>query len=112
MIYLIFNSSPVSEGVDLVSVMQNVGISSTNGTCSVELKKIELIGEAGFASEKISTLVSSIDSSKYNNLSVFKVSCLFTNSQKSGLFTVSLSKEICDSINNKMKNDQVFVFNK
>ena len=111
-IYLIFNSSPVSAGVELVSVMQNVGISSTNGTCSVELKKIELIGADGYGTQRISTLLSAIDSTEYSNLSVFKVSCLFTNSQKSGLFTLSLSKEICDSISNKMKADQVFVFNK
>jgi hypothetical protein len=111
-IFLIFNSSPVASGVELVSVMQNVSVSATNGTCSVELKKIELIGADKYESEKISTLVSAIDSTEYSNLSVFKVSCLLTNSQKSGLFTVSLSKEICDSIGNKMKADQVFVFNK
>lgn len=110
--FLIFNSSPVAKGVELVSVMQNVSVSATNGTCSVELKKIELIGADKYESEKISTLVSAIDSTEYSNLSVFKVSCLLTNSQKSGLFTVSLSKEICDSIGNKMKADQVFVFNK
>lgn len=112
-LFVVFDSSKESSGVDIASVIQNLSISSTNGCCSVVLKKVEAIEIDKIEAYGIKELFDSvIKSDEYNNLSIFKISGTLSNSSEQGLLMISLSKYICDSLKNEMKDDALFVFNK
>lgn len=111
-LYLVFDTSQASDGIDEFSVMENFSTSVTNRALELTLKNISKVKKEDYALEYIDKLLTDYCTDTYFNLSVIKVCLKVKNTDLNGVVTFSLDKSISDSLGNTLKEDCVFKFNK
>ncbi|MGI5070158.1 Ig-like domain-containing protein [Treponema pectinovorum] len=111
-LYLIFDTSNLSDGIDEFSVMENFSTSVTNRAVEITLKNISKITKENYVTEFIDNLLTQFCGEAYFNLSVIKVCLKVKNSDSNGIITFHLDKSISDTLGNTMKEEKIFKFNK
>ena len=108
-LFLVFDTSSLSDGIDIYSAMAGISISEANFCLSTFIKNMEIVNPNNYENEFIDTFISALDG---HNLCVLKLVLEVTNSSKPGFITLKLNKEISDTLGNGMKDNKIFIYNK
>lgn len=117
--YLLFSSSPDSTGINIFSAMENITFSTTNSCISITPEKMDILNlkdiEASDEYSEILHFLSNEISQLHNsNLipSIIKIDFKIQNSSNPGLIKININQNLCDSLNNKIKDNINLLINK
>ncbi len=111
-LYLVFECSKDSSGIDLFSIMGGLSMSVTNSCCTAELRRIKIVPPEEYDDEFIDSLFTDDVDFDKAKISVVKVLVQFRNSVSQGIVTITLEGGIKDSLGNCMEKEKVFVLSK
>lgn len=113
--YFIFELSDETDRINLLSAMENITISRTQNCIDFSPYRIEQITKAEFTQNPLyETLKTRIPQDKIteNNFCVIKFNSTVQNNDSSGLVKISVSKDLCDNLSNKIDSPVTLSFNK
>jgi hypothetical protein len=109
-IYLIFRITADADSLSLVSAMQEITISATNGCANISIKTMKLLSEAEYAASDIYDPAAFAGNGV--NFCVIKIGITFENVNQLGQIIFSINHELSDSLENAMTGNITLTYNK
>lgn len=118
-LYLFFLVSKESEGINRFSAMEFIDLSGTNGCSDFFIKKItsfpskEFFSQTDFPLQQIDQeLFSYYENQENGKICILKCQVEITNNENKGLITLSINKDVSDTLGNTLNEEIICVVNK
>jgi hypothetical protein len=109
-LYLVFKITAEADSLSLVSAMQAISISATNGCAVIAIRTMRVLTEAEYTASDIYDPAALIENGE--KFCALKIGIEFENVKQLGLIIFSISRDISDSLENTMTGNITLTYNK
>lgn len=110
--YLAFRISSDSPAINLISIMKNMSIDTTNSCASFHIKKMQILTKAEYESSEIKDITLTQEDTSEWNICIVKCIVEVQNEDNRGLIRFCFDSNISDTAGNKLNKDLIFTYNK
>ena len=112
LLYLVFETSIDSNGIDIYSLMNHFSIPVTNTCMSIVIKTMKIMSDSEITSSHINEMKTTAVTDTSNKISIVEVGLEISNTSRQGTVAFSFDTGIADTLGNKFLKNNIFVFNK
>ncbi|GHV62272.1 hypothetical protein AGMMS49587_08640 [Spirochaetia bacterium] len=109
-LYLVFRITADADSLSLVSAMQAISISATNGCAEISIRTMKILTDAEYEASDIYDPAAQAESGE--KFCALKTGIEFENAKQLGFIIFSINKELSDSLGNTMTGNVTLTYNK